>query len=189
MVVALQRRRFTADEFEQMAEAGILGEDERVELLEGEIVAMSPIGTPHAWCVNRLGQIFARLGDAVIVSVQNPVRLDDWFTPQPDLAVLRPDVSQARHPGPADVLLAIEVASSSVGVDREIKAPAYARAGVVELWLVDLVADRLEVHRDPSPIGYRLIRLFGRDEQVSPLFAPDFMVRVDAVLGPPSDTP
>ena len=184
MAVPLQRRLFTADEFERMAEAGIFDEDERLELLRGEIVAMSPISSPHAWCVNRLVRIFARLGDTVIVSVQNPVRLDGWSTPQPDLALLRPGTSQARHPGPADVLLVVEVAGSSLAVDRGIKAPLYAQAGLVELWIADLVTDRLEVYRDPIPTGYRLVQVFGRGQRVSPLFAPDFLIDVDAILGP-----
>ena len=184
MAVSLQRRPFTADEFERMAEAGIFDEDERLELLEGEIVAMSPIGSPHAWCVNRLTRIFARLGEAAIVSVQNPVRLDERSTLQPDLALLRPETSQERHPGPADILLAVEVADSSVAVDRGIKAPLYARSGVIELWIVDLVADRLEVYRNPAPTGYRLVQVFGRGQRVSPLFAPDLAIEVDAILGP-----
>src|SRR5215210_8684814 len=117
MAVSLQRRPFTADEFERMAEAGIFDEDERIELLEGEIVAMSPIGSPHAWCLKRLVRLFARLGERLILSVQDPVRLDEWSTPQPDLALLRPDTSQERHPGPLDILLVVEVASSSVTVD------------------------------------------------------------------------
>jgi len=184
MAVALQRRRFTADEFERMAEAGIFDEDERIELLEGEIVAMSPLGSPHAWCLKRLVRLFARLGERLILSVQDPVRLDEWSTPRPDLALLRPDTSQERHPGPPDILLVVEVADSSVPVDREIKAPLYARTGVVEFWLADLVADRLEVYRGPTPTGYRLVQVFGRGQQVSPLFAPDFEVDVDAILGP-----
>jgi Uma2 family endonuclease len=184
MAVPLQRRLFTADEFQRMAEAGIFGEDERIELLAGEIVQMSPIGSPHAWCVNRLNRIFARLGEAVIVSVQNPVRLDERSTPQPDLAVLRPDASEQRHPGPSDMLLVVEVASSSVAVDRGIKAPLYARAGVSELWIADLVADRLEMYRDPAPTGYRLVRVFGRGQRLSPLFAPDLAIEADAILGP-----
>jgi Uma2 family endonuclease len=184
MAVALQRRLFTADEFERMAEAGIFDEDERLELLEGEIVAMSPIGSPHAWCLKRLVRLFARLGERVILSVQDPVRLDERSTPQPDLALLRPDTSQQRHPGPPDILLVVEVASSSVAEDREIKGPLYARAGVAEFWLADLIADRLEVYRDPAPTGYRLVWVFGRGQRVSPLFAPDFMIDVDAILGP-----
>ncbi len=189
MTVSLQRRLFTADEFERMAEAGVFGEDERLELLGGEIVAMSPIGPRHAWCVKRLNRIFAALGERVVVSVQDPIRLDEWADPQPDLALLRPGISEQRHPRPADVLLVVEVASSSVADDRDIKAPLYARARIDELWLVDLVADRLAVYRDPSPTGYRTIRVCGRSEQVSPLFAPDVMIDVDAILGPADQSP
>jgi len=189
MTVSLQRRLFTADEFERMAEAGVFGDDERLELLGGEIVAMSPIGPRHAWCVKRLNRIFAALGERVVVSVQDPIRLDEWADPQPDLALLRPGISEQRHPRPADVLLVVEVASSSVADDRDIKAPLYARARIDELWLVDLVADRLAVYRDPSPTGYRTIRVCGRGEQVSPLFAPDVMIDVDAILGPADQSP
>ena len=186
MAVSVQRRRFTADEFHRMAEAGILAEDERVELLDGEIVQMSPIGPRHAWCTKRLNRIFAPLSQRAIVSVQDPIHLDEGSEPEPDLALLRPGTSEERHPRPADVLLVIEVMSSSVVVDRGIKVPLYAGAGLAELWLVDLTADRIEVHRDPSASGYRLIQIFGRGQSVSPLFAPDFAIDVDAILGPAS---
>lgn len=189
MAIALERRAFTVEDFERMVEAGIFGEDERVELLGGEIVCMSPIGPRHAWGVKRLVRIFAPLGDRVTLSVQDPVRLDDGSGPEPDLAVLRPGISEQRHPRPADILLVVEVADSSVAVDREVKAPLYGRAGVPELWIADLIADRVEVHREPSPAGYRLVRLYLRGEQVSPLFAPDLAVDVDAILGPiPEET-
>ena len=187
MAVSLQRRSFTADEFERMAEAGIFGEDERLELLDGEIVAMSPIGSRHVWCVNRLNRAFGRLGESVMISVQNPVRLGERSTPQPDLAILRPEASEDRLPGPADVFLVVEVASSSAAEDRDVKAPLYARARIGELWIVDLDAERLEVYRDPSPSGYRLVQVFGRGQQISPLFAPDFEVEVDEILGTPND--
>lgn len=184
MAVSLQRRLFTADEFERMAEAGVFGEDERVELLGGEIVQMSPIGPRHAWCVKRLNRIFAALDERVIVSVQDPIRLDAREQPQPDLALLRPGTPEQRHPRPADSLLVIEVASSSVADDREIKAPLYARSGILEFWLADPVAVRLEIYRDPAPTGYRTVRTFSRGEQLSPLFAPDVSIDVDAILGP-----
>jgi Uma2 family endonuclease len=167
-----------------MAEAGVFGEDERVELLDGEIVAMSPIGPRHAWCVKRLVRTFTPLGDRVILSVQDPIRLDDRRAAQPDLALLRPGISEQRHPGPADVLLVVEVASSSLDVDRDVKALMYAGAGIDDFWIFDLIPDRLEVYRDPSPIGYRSIQVFERGQRVSPLFAPGLAVDVDAVLGP-----
>jgi Uma2 family endonuclease len=143
---ALQVRAFTVDEYHRMAEAGIRGEDERVELIEGRIVEMNPIGSAHAWCVNRLTWIFAGRPD-VRVSVQNPVRLDRGSEPEPDLVVLRADAPQDRPLGPSDVLLVVEVADSSLGYDRQVKAPLYARAGIPELWIADLGGDRVEAHR------------------------------------------
>src|SRR5215216_362302 len=98
MAVSLQRRTFTLDEFERMVEAGIFGEDERLELLDGEIVPMSPIGSPHAWCVSRLNRAFAPLHTRIIISVQNPIRLPDRSRPQLDLALLCPDAPESRHP-------------------------------------------------------------------------------------------
>ena len=184
MVVSLPRRLFSADEFERMAEAGVFGEDERVELLDGEIVQMSPIGPLHAWCVKRLVRTFTPLGDRVILSIQDPIRLDDRREPQPDLALLRPGISQQRHPRPADVLLVVEVASTSPEVDRDVKALMYAGARIDELWIIELIADRLEVYRDPSPTGYRSVQLFERGQRVSPLFVPELAIDVDAILGP-----
>jgi len=184
MAVSVQRRSFTSVEFWRMVETGIIREDERVELLDGAIVAMSPIGPRHAWCVKRLVRIFAVLGDRVVLSVQDPVHLGARSDPQPDLALLRPGTSQREHPGAADVLLVIEVGSSSIADDRALKAPLYARARIAELWLVDLVAERVEVHREPGPGGYRLVRSFGRGERISPLLAPELAIGVDAILGP-----
>ena len=184
MAVVLQRRTFTADEFERMAEAGILGEDERVELIEGEIVWMSPISPGHAWCVNALSDAFAVLRDRVIVAVQNPVRLDNHWEPQPDIALIRRGVPRGRHPRPDDVLLVIEVAVSSLAVDRDVKGPMYARAGVADYWIFDLDADRLLVLREPSADGYRVVQVYARGQHVTPLFAPDFSIDVAETLGP-----
>lgn len=184
MAVEPRDRRFTVDEYHRMAEAGIIGPDERVELIDGRIVAMNPIGSPHAWCVKRVNRAFARLGDRVMLSIQDPLRLDDNGEPEPDVAVLRPDAPEDRHPGPGDVLLVVEVADTSLAYDRGTKAPLYVRHGIPELWIVDLGGERVEVHREPSPSGYRLVRALGRGQRASPLFAPDLVVEVDAILGP-----
>jgi Uma2 family endonuclease len=181
--VTLQERLFTVEEFERIVESGIFGEDERVELIEGRIVQMNPIGDDHAWNVNRVTMIFARGAD-VIVAAQNPVRLGDRITPQPDLAVLRPDVRQNRKPEPADILLLIEVADSSLKYDRQVKASLYARANIPELWIIDVKGERVESYRDQSPVGYRTVRLYLRGEQLAPAFKPDLLVDVDAILGP-----
>ena len=185
MAVEPRQRAFTVDEYQRLGEAGIIGAHERVELIAGRIVEMDPIGPGHIWSVNRLNRAFAgRPG--VVVSVQNPIRLDDRSEPEPDLVVLRADAVQDRTPSPRDALLVVEVADSSLGYDRGTKRPLYARAGIAELWIADLGGERIEVHREPSPAGYRTVRLFVRGERLAPAFAPDLPIEVDAILGPPA---
>src|SRR5438552_12280642 len=156
--VEVRRRRFTVEEYHRMAEAGILSEDDRVELIEGEIVQMSPIGPRHSACVDRLNALFtSRLRRRAIVRVQNPIVLSRWTEPQPDLTLLRPraDFYAERHPGPADVLLAVEVAETSGVYDRGTKLALYARARIPEVWLVDVRGDRRRLVRGqrlPSPV-------------------------------------
>lgn len=179
------RRKFTVEEYHLLARAGILKEDDRVELLEGEIVEMSPIGSRHAACVDRLNRVFSRLGERTIVRVQSPLRLGDLAEPQPDLALLRPrsDFYATAHPGPEDVLLVVEVAETSSDYDRQIKIPFYARWGIPEAWLVDLEQDHVEVYRDPSPDGYRDVRVVTRSEALAPAVSPDLDLRAQDVLG------
>ena len=185
MAVEPRQRAFTVDEYRRLGEAGIIGEHERVELIEGQIVEMNPIGPGHIRSVNRLTGLFAGRPD-VVVSVQNPIRLDDRSEPEPDLVVLRADAAQDRTPSPRDALLVVEVADSSLGYDRGTKRPLYAQAGIPELWIADLGGERSEAHREPSPEGYRVIRLFVRGERITPAFAPDLSIEVDAILGPPT---
>ncbi len=186
MAVPNPKRLFTVDEYYEMARVGILKPDERVELLDGEIVPMNPIGSPHAWCVKRLNTIFGRLVGWVTVSVQDPLRLHDLSEPEPDIVIIPNDAPQNRHPGPSEALLVIEVAESSIRVDRGRKRRIYARSGIVEYWIVDLNADRIEVYRDPSARGYRSTVLVSRGETIRPLFAPDFEVDVSTILGEPT---
>lgn len=183
MAVSVPRRLFTVDEYYEMARVGILKPDERTELLDGEIVPMNPINSPHAWCVKRLAQEFGSLGRQIIVSVQDPLQLGGFCAPQPDLAILRPDAPQDRHPGPAETLLVIEVADSSVRHDRERKMPIYARYGIPELWIVDLNADRIDVHREPAGRRFRRVTNHARGDTVSPLHLPDLLISVSHVLG------
>ncbi|MBI2170669.1 MAG: Uma2 family endonuclease [Chloroflexi bacterium] len=185
-IIQAQRRLFTVDEYYKMAEAGIFTEDDRVELLEGEIVQMPPIGSPHGGTVKQLIRLFtSRLGDRAIVSAQDPVRLADNSEPQPDIAVLRPrpDFYRASHPMPEEVLLLVEVGDSTIAYDRQVKVLLYARAGIPEVWLVDLTAQRVEVYQGPSAQGYAEARLVGRDSMLMPSAFPDVTVRVDEVLG------
>lgn len=180
------RRRFTADEFERMATTGVLGEDDRVELLDGEVIEMAPIGPGHAGVVNRLNRLLvSRVGDQAIVSVQNPVRLSEHSEPQPDVtvAVPRGDFFQSAHPRPEDVLLVVEVAETSAAFDREVKVPRYANAGVPEVWLVDLAAEQVEVYREPAQGGYGHVDERGRGQQLAPQALPDLTLEVTDVLG------
>lgn len=157
---ALPRHRLRVEDFHRVAEAGVFHEDERVELIEGDIIDMAPIGSAHAGAVKRLGNLIKlAVGPTAIVSVQDPVVLGSYSEPRPDVAVLRPrdDFYSASHPGAEAVLLIVEVAEQSLRYDREIKIPLYARHGVPEVWLVDLVNKQLVIHRLPSPEGYRSI--------------------------------
>lgn len=185
MTLELTRRRFSVDEYERMGEAGILGEDDRVELLDGEIVEMTPIGARHAATVKRLNALFTeRLGHRVQIGVQDPVWLDEHSEPQPDLALLRPraDFYAAGHPTPEDILLLVEVADSSLRVDRQIKIPLYARAGISEVWLIDLEARRVLVHRDPTEQGYGVVSEVQSDESIAPLAFPEHAFAVKEMV-------
>ena len=169
VAIDVHHRLFSVRDYYRMAEAGILGEDDRVELIEGEIIEMAPIGPRHASTVDRLGAV---LSDSVrgklIVRVQNPLRISEVSEPQPDLMLLHPrdDFYAADHPAPEDVLLVIEVADSSAGYDRSIKLPLYARAGVLEVWLIYVGLPEVEIYREPSPTGYASKRTAGQAENL-----------------------
>ncbi len=152
-----QRHRLTVRDYQRMGEAGIFHEDDRVELIEGEIVDMAPIGAGHASSVKRLANIMKlAVWEQAIVSVQDPIVLGEQSAPQPDIALLRPkaDYYAAAHPQARDVLLIVEVADSSLDYDREVKLPLYTRHGIPEVWLVDVAGRRLTLYRQPSPQGY-----------------------------------
>ena len=169
-----------------MVRAGILKEDDRVELVEGEIIEMTPIGPRHATCVDRLTRrLIGLLGDLAVVRVQGPVRLGPYSEPQPDTALLRPPVTryQDRHPDPADIFLVVEVADTTVEDDRAQKIPLYARAGIPETWLVNLPGEAVEVYRDPAPDGYRQILAVRRGQPLAPLAFPDVTLTADEILG------
>jgi Uma2 family endonuclease len=179
------RRRFTVEEYDRMGEVGLLAEDERVELLEGEVIAMTPIGSPHAGTVKRLTELLViALTGRAIVGVQDPVWLSDLSEPKPDVAVLRPreDFYTSGHPRPADVLLLIEVADTTAAFDRNVKRPLYAAAGIPEVWVVDLAAKVVDVALDPAPDGYRDVRPVRRDGVISPGAFPDVRISVAELL-------
>lgn len=185
-LLAGARRRFTVDEYQRMGEAGILAEHERVELIDGEIVTMSPIGPDHGWCLNRLNRAVNRaLGDEVYIAVQNPIQLADDWQPQPDLAILQADSNQRQTPLPGSILLVIEIADSSLNYDRGVKLPRYAVAGIPESWIFDLNGRRIERHSDPSPDGYRLVAHAGRGESLTSTVLPALTLSADVIFGEP----
>ena len=182
MSVPASRRPFSVAEYDRMVESGILCEGDRVELIEGEILAMSPIGRRHAACVRRITRVLSRLlGDRTLVSVQCPVAIPDWSEPNPDVALLVPrdDDYVEAHPLPRQVQVLIEVADSSLAYDRQIKSPLYAKAGIRELWIVDLKANRIVVHTRPRRGRYTIVRAHGlADHFTSPRFRGiEFVVR------------
>jgi Uma2 family endonuclease len=186
MAVELSRRRFTVDEFFEMARVGILHEDDRVELIDGEIVEVAPIGPEHAGKVNRLNALFMRrFGDCITIAVQNPLVADRFAAPEPDLALLQPrtDYYELAHPTPSDVLLVVEVADTTIATDRAIKMPLYARTGVQEAWLLDLRQGALLVYRHPGPEGYQDVAVLKRGSTVAPLAFPGEEIAVADLLG------
>jgi Uma2 family endonuclease len=178
----LTRHRFTIEEYHRMGETGILPEDRRHELIGGDIVVREPIGIQHASTVDRLNRLWmSRLGDRANVRIQNPVQfplLDSEL--QPDVMLLSPreDFYAAGHPQAADVLLLIEVADTTLRLDRRVKIPLYARAGVREVWLVDLTTSQLEISREPLGDRYGSVRILTRGERVFPEAFPDVTIDV-----------
>ncbi len=185
--VAPARHRLSVDEFHQMGVAGIFGEDSRIELIDGDLIDMSPIGVAHAGTVNGLNEALVEAcARRAIVAVQNPVRLDQFSEPQPDFAVLRRRADFYRTgepPGPADVLLLVEVADSSLRFDRQVKLPLYARAGIAEFWIVDVQRRVLEVHRTPAGNGYAEVVAYTPADQVALALAPEIVVMLSLVFG------
>jgi Uma2 family endonuclease len=184
--VELNRRRFTVAEYLRMVEVGLLRKDDSVELMWGEIIEMSPINVPHALCVNRLNTLLsAKLAGRAIISVQNPIQLDEYSLPQPDIALwkLPSDEYRDRLAGPSEVLLVIEVADSSLRHDRRAKTRLYGAAGIADYWIVNLSERRIEVYSEPLPDGYRTTTRYAPRETLSPSAFPDVALDVDEVLG------
>jgi Uma2 family endonuclease len=180
------RRHFNVTQYRRMIETGILREDDRVELIEGEIVEMSPIGSQHASCVDSLNTLLVmRVGQSARVRVQNPIHLNDFSEPQPDIAVLklRADRYRDQHPGPEDVLLVIEVADTSAQYDRNVKIPLYGRAGVSEAWLVDLQNEIIEVHTQPGSKGYHRCDKFFSGQTIKSTSVTGLEIPFDEIIG------
>ncbi|MGI8984406.1 MAG: Uma2 family endonuclease [Acidimicrobiales bacterium] len=186
MAIGPVRYLFSVDEYEQMGRTGVLDPELRLELLDGEIIEMAPIGPEHSSCVMRLTWLFiSRLGTRMVLSPQNPVRLFPRSEPQPDIVLLRGGMDQYHHrlPTATDVLLVVEVAKSSLALDRTVKLPIYARQGIPEVWIVDLDGEAVEVYRQPGPDGYAELARVERGGTVSPAAFPDLTLTADEILG------
>ena len=184
--VELDRRRFSVAEYLRIVEAGLFGEDSRLELLWGEIVEMSPIHIAHTSTLSRLVWLLTNmLGKQVILGVQNPVQLGDKSLPQPDIAVLQfqDDFYREQYPGPDDILLLIEVADSSLKYDQRIKSKLYGAAGIADYWIINLPARQIEVYREPRQDGYRTVTRYALGESLSLLAFPDVTLNVSEILG------
>jgi Uma2 family endonuclease len=178
------RHRFDVDAYYKLAEAGVLENPKRVELIDGEIIDLNSIGSPHAAITNRLARDFIRaIGNMAFVSVQSPLRLDSYNEPEPDLLLLRPRADDYRksHPGAADVLLLVEVSDSSLAYDRGPKLALYANFGVPEVWVVDIAGSAVEIFRQPKDGAYSLTeRRTGAS--LTPELVPDVAIDVAALL-------
>lgn len=185
-VVAAPTYEFSVDEYQRLLEAGIFGEDDRIELLNGNLIVMSPIGVRHATAVRRINKLFhRRYGHACDIDVQNPAIIDRKSEPQPDVLLLRPGMSEkTAKPVPEDILLIFEVADSSFIFDRSDKHEAYARSGIGEYWLLDLNENRLHVFRQPAGGTYGIESVVESSGSISPLAFPDLPVFVHQMLPP-----
>ena len=185
MGVKLEKRLLTVAEYHRMAEVGILDPDDRVELIKGEIIKMSPLNSPHTSHVKRINALMFRLfGDRVTISVQDPITIEDHSEPEPDIALLTfsEDYYAERHPRPEEVILLIEVADSTVAKDQHVKLPLYAEAGIKEYWIVNLVNQQLEVYRHPEGSTYLSQATYTARDQGT-LESLGVSIQVDAILG------
>jgi len=184
------KKRFNVDEYYKMAGIGILRDGDRTELIDGEVIEMSPMGVRHSSAVKRANAFLSRqLQGRAVLSVQLPVRLNAFNEPQPDLALLRPrkDFYELRHPGPADVLLILEISDTSLQYEYDMKLRTYAASRIPEFWVLDPVGAALLVFREPSRGGYKTSLRYQDGDIVSMLAFPEIEIALSALLGTTSD--
>jgi Uma2 family endonuclease len=186
MTVQILRKKFTVGQYHQMIESGILTDRDRVELLQGEIIEMSPVGRQHAACVDRLNELFVLTFAArAIVRVQSPIHLDNNSEPQPDLAILqrRADFYANAHPQAGDVFALVEVSDTTIEFDRTVKVPLYAQNNIAEVWIVDIRAKTVQIYREPSIVGYQQVQNYRCGQRLSLQAFTDMQFSVDQLLG------
>ncbi|MBA2377934.1 MAG: Uma2 family endonuclease [Actinomycetota bacterium] len=192
----VKKHRFTVEEFRMMGEAGIFGEESRVELIDGEVIEMSPPGWRHVWYVKQLNRMLTRFaedrrsrhGDGYEVSVQDPLVMDEHGQPQPDLMLMK-GVPPGRLPNTGDALIVIEVSDTSLAYDRKTKLPRYAAAGVPEVWIYDIEAETIEVHSTPTPDGYRKTLRYGRTDHLESTTIPGLAFDTNDIFPPKEPEP
>lgn len=179
----IQHFKFSTDAYHQLVEYGLLPAEARVELLEGEIIEMSPINSPHSGTINRLQKYLEKmLGDEYVISSQNPIQIGPFSEPQPDLAILqwRDDFYFDKHPAPSEVIFLVEIADSTLEKDREIKLPIYAKVNIPEVWIVNLKAKQLEVYTLPQDSAYTQKRIYQKGDFLAGTLVPK--LKFDQVL-------
>lgn len=186
LIATLPRRKFTVEEYHYFIEQGVFKPEERLELIEGELIEMSPIGKRHAGSVDFIADFLRKIiSDNAIVRVQNPIVLDDFSEPQPDVCLLkrREDFYRQTDAVAKDALLVVEVADTTVKYDREVKFPRYAANGIGEAWLIDLENDRVEIHSEPTALGYSLVKILHRGQTAQSTVLPQIEISVEEILG------
>lgn len=185
MAIQPIRRLINVEEYYSMAAAGILTEKDRVELIHGEILEMSPIGSKHASVVMRMNDVLKELiGKAAIINIQNPIRINDLNEPEPDVTLLKhkDDYYADRHPEPKDVEIIMEVSDSTYDYDKEIKLPLYASAGLPEYWIININKREIEIYKKPSGNGYKKMEIFNHDDEITLIFCKK-SIKVEALMG------
>lgn len=186
--MVITRHKFSTKDYHQMIEIGILGEDDHVELIDGEIVKMAAIGSHHAGCTNKSNAFFShQLTGRALISVQNPIALEDGTEPEPHIALLKlaDHFYTKQHPIPADIFFILEIADTSFLYDKEVKLLKYAQAGIPESWLLDLTHEEILACRIPSQEGYKDIHTIKRGQSLSLLAFPEIKASVDDLFASP----
>lgn len=189
MTIAAELRSLSVQDYHRMVEVGILAADEQVELIEGQLYTMAAKGTAHSAAMTRIARILSqRLADRALLRFQDPVQLNDFSEPEPDVAIVHLDPLdyEDHHPTPTEIFWLIEIADSTLRRDRDLKAPVYGRSGIQEYWILDVQERCLYVFRDPGQEGYGAEQTRLEQESIAPLAFPDCPIQVEEFLRSPA---